>query len=36
MSLLNIQEKADMFKKMGFSTKDIYLKLWNNSSKSTV
>lgn len=25
-----------MFKKMGFTTKDIYLRLWNNSSKNNI
>lgn len=32
----NIEEKADMANKMGLKRKDIYLRLWNNSNKSSV
>jgi hypothetical protein len=32
----NIEEKADMAKKMGLKRKDIYLRLWNNSNKTSV
>ena len=31
LKIEEIQEKADMVKKMGLSRKDIYLRLWNNS-----
>lgn len=30
-SIETIEEKADMVKKMGLKTKDVYLRLWNNS-----
>lgn len=32
----NIEEKADMANKMGLQRKEIYLRLWNNSNKTTV
>ena len=32
----NLMEKADMAKKMGLNRKEIYLRLWNNSNKSSV
>jgi hypothetical protein len=36
MKIESIEEKADIAKKMGMERKDIYLRLWNNSSKTTV
>jgi len=30
---LNIEEKADMAKKMGMERKDIFLRVWENSNK---
>jgi hypothetical protein len=36
VKLENLEEKADMAKKMGMKRKDIYLRLWNNSNKTSV
>lgn len=30
----NLEERADMAKKMGLERKEIYLRLWNSSNKS--
>ena len=36
MEIESIEEKVDMAKKMGMDRKEIYLRLWNNSNKTTV
>ena len=36
VDIANIEEKADMVNKMGLDRKEIYLRLWNNSDKSSI
>lgn len=36
IDIANIEEKADMVNKMGLDRKEIYLRLWNNSDKSSI
>lgn len=36
VDISNLEERADMAKKMGMERKEIYLRLWNSSNKSDV
>lgn len=36
VNIENLEERADMAKKMGLERKEIYLRLWNNSNKNDV